>query len=479
MIVASPALRSAAVHDDPRAADAARLLAAHVAGTRFDDLPAEVVRAAKAGVLDTLGCVLAGTGCADVAATQRVARGWGEAPACTVVGSGGWRTSAATAVLVNGAAIHQYDFDDTHDRGPCHPSSSSVVPALAAAQARGGASGRDLLRAVALGNEVTSRVSLAVRGTAHDHPWFRAPVCGLFGATAAVAAMRGADAARCEEAFGLALPMVGGTWASLHHPGSSVRSMRDGLAYRNAVLAVDLAMAGLRGDRGVFDGPYGLYRAYYGGDYDRDELVGGLGERFEAAQVSLKPWPSIRHLHATLTATIDTMRRHGLSFDEVARIEVAVGRLNRDRCRPVPPRGAHDDHIDLLHNLHFAVANAILHGTLPLAVYRDRAAAQRVIDVAMPKVVSVDDPRQDGPWTFEPGRVAILTVRGERLEGSAQRALGHPGRPMDDAQRHAKFAECARHAARPPEPARVARIVELVEGLERLDSLEPLAEALA
>jgi hypothetical protein len=50
---------------------------------------------------------------------------------------------------------------------------------------------------------------------------------------------------------------------------------------------------------------------------------------------------------------------------------------------------------------------------------------------------------------------------------------------MSDAQRHAKFAACARHAERPLDDARIARVVELVEGLERLERLEPLLEALA
>jgi 2-methylcitrate dehydratase PrpD len=461
------------------APDASERLAAYIAATRFEDLPAPVVTAVKHGILDTLGCVLAGTGCADVERIRGVAQAWDERGTCTVLGTGGMKAAPMTAVLVNGSAIHQYDFDDTHDLGPCHPSSTSVIPAIAVAESLGGASGRDLIRAVAHGNEVTSRASLAVHGTVHDYPWFRAPVCGLFGATVAAACMRGATAAQLVEAFGLTLPMVGGTFASLAHHGSSVRSIRDGLMYRNGLLAAELAMAGVRGDRQVFEGPFGFFQAYFGGHYDPEVFAGALGERHESARVSLKPWPSIRHLHATLTAVIETMQHHRLAFDDIAFVDVSVGRINADRCRHLPARGADDDHIDLLHNLHFAVANAILHGELPLAVYRETARAQRVIDLGMPKVRSHRDPRQDGAWTFEPGHVAITTVAGVVHEGSCRIALGNPDHPMSDAQRHAKFAACARHAARPLDEARIARIVELVEGLERLERLAPLLEAMA
>ena len=55
------------------------------------------------------------------------------------------------------------------------------------------------------------------------------PVCGLFGATAASAKIRKANAEQHRHALGLTLPLVGGTWASIHHHDSSVRAIRDGL----------------------------------------------------------------------------------------------------------------------------------------------------------------------------------------------------------------------------------------------------------
>ena len=52
------------------------------------------------------------------------------------------------------------------------------------------------------------------------------------------------------------LPMIGGTLSSLQHGGSSVRAIRDGLAYRSAVLAAELALRGVHGDRRVLEGPF-------------------------------------------------------------------------------------------------------------------------------------------------------------------------------------------------------------------------------
>ncbi len=455
--------------------DASLEISRHLERTRFDDLPDSVVEAVKASILDTLGCVLAGTACEEVVAIRKVVAGWGGVTGSTIIGSGGLKVPAAGAVLANGAAIHQFDFDDTHDRAVMHPTSASLMPALAVAEGKGGVSGKAIITAVALGNDLSSRVGLATRGRMWDHPWFRAPVIGLFGATAAAAKVMGANADQHLNALGLTLPQVSGTWASLHHKGSSVRSIRDGLAYRNGVLAAELAMAGLRGDREVFDGPYGFYQAFFRGDYERNELLEGLGRRYEAERISLKPWPCIRHLHTAMTAVLGMIVEHDIAFDRIAEVMLSVGQVNRDRCRPVALGSSPENHIDLAGNMRFAVAAAIRHRGIPLALYHSTEAADDVIAHAMPKVRWQYDAALDG-HTFEPSVVEVVTVSGQRFSTRCDVALGHPENPMTLEQRIAKFVDCAAAAAQPLERQDALKIVDAVAGLERMDNIQLLME---
>src|SRR3954451_10387016 len=116
------------------AQDVAVELARHLARTRYEDLPAAVAQAAKRNILDQLGCILSGTGTPDVLAIVALVKEWAGAPTCTLIGSGGVRLPSNNAALANGAAIHQYDFDDVHDTVTCHPTASSLVVALAAAE---------------------------------------------------------------------------------------------------------------------------------------------------------------------------------------------------------------------------------------------------------------------------------------------------------------------------------------------------------
>ncbi|HYC46160.1 MAG TPA: MmgE/PrpD family protein [Burkholderiales bacterium] len=470
--------RAAAQPQAPREPDSSLAIAAHLAKTRYEDLPAGVVDAAKASILDTIACVYAGTACDDVIAIRGLTRKWGGRASSTVIGSGGEKVPTANAVLANGSTVHQFDFDDTHDTAVMHPTSASLIPALAVAEDVGGVSGKTVITAVALANDLSSRVGLATRGRMWDHPWFRAPVIGIFGATAAAAKVYGASAEQHLNALGLTLPQVSGTWASLHHKGSSVRSIRDGLAYRDGVLAAELAMAGIRGDAEVFDGPYGFYRAFFRGDYDRATLLDGLGERYETTRVSLKPWPCIRHLHTALTAVLGIMERERLMFEDIAEVMLHLGQVSIDRCRPVALGSVPANHIDLAGNMHFAIATAIRHRGIPLAVYHDPKLADEIVVQAMPKVKWTYDARFDGR-TLEASAVEIVTTRRERHRDEHEVALGHPDNPMSREQQLAKFLDCTCAAATPLPRAKAMEIAETVSRLEALDDIGALMKLLA
>jgi 2-methylcitrate dehydratase PrpD len=466
----------AAAKQEAKPVDAAEEIAAHLARTRYEDLPPAVTKAVKVNILDQIGCILSGTGTSDVRQIATLVKDWGGAPVCTLIGSGGVRLPPNNAALANGAAIHQYDFDDVHDTVTCHPTASTLVVSLAAAEEKGGVTGKDVMLAVALGSDITCRVSRAIVGT-HGHPWYRAPVVGMFGATAASAKILGANEDQFVQAFGLALPQIGGTYASLLHHGSSVRSIRDGLAYKNGLLSAELAMRGLKGDPEVFEGKFGFYNAYYKGSYSRARLVGGLGQEYETSNVSLKPWPSARHLHTTITAVLDIMTKEKLTFADVAEVTFDVGKVNKDRCSPISD--AADAHIDLLANLPYAVAAAIRYNNVTLDAYVDHAVIDEVMKKALPKVHWRMNPEQDGEWRFEPGRVELKTVSGKTFRALVKTALGHPDNPMNEAQQHDKFVRQAAMAAHPLSESNARRVIDVVANLESVTDISQLMKLIA
>src|SRR5690349_21660997 len=90
---------------------ATREIAAWVAGASLQAMPDEVVERARAGVVDTIGVILAGTG----EPVTRIAAGLvaedGGTPVASQLGTA-LRTTAESAALLNGISGHALDYDD-------------------------------------------------------------------------------------------------------------------------------------------------------------------------------------------------------------------------------------------------------------------------------------------------------------------------------------------------------------------------------
>ena len=153
---------------------------------------------------------------------------------------GGGRVPARAAALVNGAASHALDYDDTHFGHIGHPSVAVVPAALAMAQSCN-ARGEAFLQACLAGAELSIRVGLWL-GRAHYQTGFhQTATAGAFGATAAAGRLLGLDAARMRQALGLASTRAAGLKSQF---GTMGKPYHAGMAAATGVECARLASAG-------------------------------------------------------------------------------------------------------------------------------------------------------------------------------------------------------------------------------------------
>ncbi len=127
-----------------RSRDPAYYLAEHVCRTRFEDLPRASVRAATNDIVDTLGCMLGGSGAAGISELMQVLGAWGGREESRVL-LHRRNLPAHHAAMMNAAMGHALDFDDTLDHGgSIHPGVSVLASGLAMADRLGGVPGRNL-----------------------------------------------------------------------------------------------------------------------------------------------------------------------------------------------------------------------------------------------------------------------------------------------------------------------------------------------
>jgi 2-methylcitrate dehydratase PrpD len=447
---------------------AAQRLASFGSSLTLEAIPDEVVQAAKLHMLDTLGCGLAAHALDVAPAAREAMTETGVSGPATAIGvSGG--LPAAEAALVNGVTCHALDYDDTHTGAIAHVSVAVVPAALAAAQSEG-AGGSDLLAAAVLGNEVVSRLGMAVGSAFHARGFHPTSVCGVFGATAAASRLYGSASGTTTNALGIAGSMASGLLEYLAD-GSSTKRLHPGWAAHAGIIASRLAAHGATGPSSVIEGRFGLYRAFVErDDIDIAAMVDDLGERWETPRIAFKPYPACHYIHASLDATAEAIARTPIAVDEIDEIvalstEAGVSLVLEPLADKHHPRTEYEAKF----SLPYSVAALLLRGKVDVSTYTDEAIADREVLELASKVRYEVKEYETFPQAL-PGGVRIRTRDGRELEAELAYQRGGPENPMTPPEVREKFRA---NAALALSEGDVGALEETVMTLERSDDLSP------
>lgn len=452
-------------------------LAAFAAGTDYDALPAEVTESVRRRVLDTLGIALAASvrGLAD--GVRDLVADDGGAPRATIVGSE-LRVPEAQAAFVNGTLAHSLDFDDTHLPSVLHPS-ASVIPATLAMAEAAGASGRDAIRAAAIGIEITVRIGMG--GYVEDEGnvffergWHATSICGTLGCAASTAVLLGLDADRIAHAMAIAASFAGGLLEG-NRVGGTVKRLHCGWAAHAGITAARLAAHGFTGPRSVLEGRFGLFQAFLDGHANEAAVVDGLGERWELPQIVFKPYPANHYTHAGIDAAL-RLRARGVRPEAITRLELGTSApelrtIGEPRDEKIRPRSGYHAQF----SGPFTVATALLGGG-GLGVYfddftDDKARDPRLLALAAKVETFVDEACDRAfPHTF-PAVLRAHLADGSTVEERVMYPRGTRENGLSDADIRRKFDL---NAARALTPERAARLADAAMQLDRAASVAAL-----
>jgi 2-methylcitrate dehydratase PrpD len=441
-------------------------LAHHIANTRADDIPGDVLTVAKKSLLDAIGVSLAATtlgeGCkpfVDLALAE------GGKPESTILGFGA-RVPATRAAFANGALAHALDFEDAYDGAPVHPNAATIPAALAIAESLGNVSGKQLLAAIILGSDLVCRLGLALKTNPLDDGWYIPPILGAFGATAAASKLLHLNAEQIVDAFSLTLCQATCSAELTRSPRAVVRSVRDAFAAQAGVIAALLARDGVAGFDQPIEGQAGLFNLYARGKYDPFALIQDLGKTFESANVSFKPYPSCRGTHTYIDAVLHILKAHRIDPGAVEEIGVVIQPVNKMLCEPRDQKQNPATAIDAKFSIPFVVATTLVHGQVALDQFFPRALSDaRVLALARRVTYRVDA-----------ATPAILQIKmcDENFSAQIDFARGHPRNPISADALIQKFFDCAKYAARKISDHHRREIVDLVLNLERVENIGEL-----
>ncbi len=443
-------------------------LADFIAGTNFDSMPKSVVSKAKEGILDFLGCTLAGSRTPVGKKISDYVRDQKGFKAASVIGQG-FKTSPGFAALANGVMAHAEDFDDLSFSVPGHPTVPVLPPVLGVAEAEG-LSGRAVLSGYVIGFELECKLGRSLAPRLYQRGWHATSVLGYLGAAAASSHLLKLDTEKIKCALGIACSMASGLRANL---GSMTKPLHVGLGAQNGVAAAFMAKDGMTAMMDAVDGENGLFKTF-AGIWNADAGLNLLGNPFDFASpgITFKQYPSCAETHPALDAVIGLVEENHLASDDIAAVECLITPMDRDVLVYHRPRNATEGKF----SLEFCVALGIVERKAGLKEFVDDKVREPKIVAAMEKVSMEADPQlsPDG-YTGAATIVNLKLKNGMSLQRRVDEPKGTPEHPLTQGELTNKFRMCASLAL---EKGATEKILELVLKMETMKSVRPLMNLL-
>jgi 2-methylcitrate dehydratase PrpD len=446
---------------------AAETIAEYVAHTRFEDLPSKAVADSLLCVQDLLGVALAGAATPWAAQVATVAETLGASGAAAWWGTGR-RGSAVSAALVNGTAAHALDWDD--DPGCCHIGAVVIPAAIAEAEARGAAA-RDLVTAICVGYDVTTRVSDGIDpDLLYQKGYHPTAVCGVFGATAAVGRLMGLSVKHLANAIGIAGSFSAGNMEFLSG-GAMTKRVQPGKAAADGVLAARLAAEGFTGPRTILEGPYGVWR--YTESKRVERFTADLGRRYAICEVHFKKHASCLAMAAALDGTFDLAREHRLRAPDIAAIRVGLCPTGHSQVgEPHAPDAPPPTVMAAQMSLRYCLAVGLLDGAVGADQFAEaRLRSPEILDLSRRIEPYVHPALASAPPDDVTAFLDVTTRDGRTFSRVQPTYRGHPSTPMSAAEMEEKFRACAGRLLPPSEVQALLTAIRRLPDLRTLDDL--------
>ncbi len=431
-------------------------LCAFLAAATFESLPEAAIHAGRRGILDWIGCALAGSRHPTISKLLSVLEEVGGAPRATVLGRH-LKLGLLEAPIANGQMGHVLDFDDTHMGGVVLHASSPILSALFALSEKHAVSGRDFLLAYAVGFEAGVRAGQGAPAH-HAGGWHLTGTLGSIAAGAAAGKLLGLSSQQMVHALGIAATQAAGMQ---QNRGTMCKSFHAGKAASSGLLAALLAQKGFDSSDEILEGKRGFCRIY-SHVAKPDLILDQLGERWEIARNGHKPYACGVVLHPAIDAMI-ALGTKVPETDRVAAIELRVNPLAVSITGVADPKTGLKSKFSLTHS----AAVAFLDRAAGIAQYTDERARDPKV-VAVREIVHV---RTDESLGKDQAWAAVVLQNGERYEHQVIHASGTVDNPMSDAAIEDKFLANAGPVIGIDRAARVRNAVWRFETLENVGDL--------
>ncbi len=393
------------------------------------DFGNDIIIQAKKCLLDTMGCIIAGSSTPSGKISAKVAKQLSSKKESYIFASS-W-SSAENAAMANGTMAHSLEFDDSM----YGHTGSVIIPTAFAVGEKCKSSGKEIISAINLGYEIFGRIGKILnKPLAHSKGFHPTSLAAPFGAAAAASFLLKLNSKEVASAFGIAGSQSGGLMEFLND-GSWTKRFHPGWGAHSGIIASILAKNGFKGPVSILEGHQGFFRTFLGKTITKEELCDNLFDKYLISQNSFKVFGCCRQIHSTLTAVKEILATNPFEANEIKEIKCFIledgfNMVARPHSRVYEPKNIVDAQFSLPFNLAYLILNS---KKKEFHIYSEEVTENRDYLALAKKIKAYPNREFDKAKAFLgtfPAEVTVLLRSGQEYKARVEAPLGHPKNPV-------------------------------------------------
>ena len=441
----------------------------------YEDIPDVVIEEKKKNILDILGVMTAGNsgkGCREV--IDEIVD-WGGRKDARIF-QHDFKVPAHNAALANCMLARALDFDDVFTDSIIHINATNVPVAFLMSEFQGKISGKQFLTAITLGADISARMGLANNVPSNISGYSFSFQFGSIIAAIVASRLMGLAPDKINDAIGIAYSQLAGNNQGYVDGAMTIR-LQQGLSAAAGVLGALMAKKGITGGKDIFEGKFGYYNVFAGGNYNKQTLIHNIGHDFYGVKHTTKPYPCCTHLHGAIEGIFKILKDAEIAPKNVESIRIGINQSAYNICCiPEEIKKRPKSVVDLQFSYNFVISAALFEKKLDLDSFNESYLTRNdILDFGQSKIetyVNINSSRDNKSITDT--ELELKTINGTTYKEKIDFSYGSKEKPMTFDQCVQKFKMCVAKAKTPLSDQKIERIIDMIANLEELEDVSQL-----
>ena len=335
------------------------------------------------------------------------------------------------SAFINASVGNILELDDMHRTSIIHPG-DTVIPAAIAAASFKKVDPYNFLKAIISGYEAAIRMGICL-GKEHYEYFYSSATCGVFGASTAASLILNHDTNQCNinkllnSSLQLSTMTSSGVWQCREGQGEAKQYALANAA-KSGLTAAFLAQNGALAPNNMIEGELGFLKAFTNKINYKDLIK--KNKDYYINEISNKPWPSCRHSHPVIGATLELnniIKFNNQKIVNILSIDIQTYQIAIDFCDKVNPQNRNEGKFSLQH----CCAVSLLYNDIKEEFFNKEYLEKNDVKKLRNKINIINNAKMSSSFPNEYSvSMQINFNNGFKAEITNKHAKGDPENPM-------------------------------------------------